>query len=107
MATGTWIYEVGSAQGGSGDASASIPDPPPVTIDETLTSVGEIENGQMEIVVHWKPDATANPDNFTGVEVYLEDPDISDKPSPKLDGTVKLGDATTPTTQKSGELAIL
>src|SRR5262252_2402456 len=92
---GTWIYEKGTATGGGGGGTV-IPDVPPVVIDDT--SIGDHMDGNIEVAIYWHPAATATAENFTGVHVYLEDPDVSDKPAPSLDGTVKLND----TTQQSG-----
>ena len=44
--------------------------------------------------VWWHPSALATSDNFKGVAVYLEDPDLSAQPSAPLDGSAKLDGST-------------
>jgi len=67
---------------------AAFPEPPPVTIGDSWS--GETEDEQIECVVKWIPDATATVDNFSGLKIYVEDPDISDKGNAPLDGTTPL-----------------
>jgi len=83
MAVNNWIYEMSTATGG--DTPFVPSDAPPVTIDHA--EVREIYDGRFEVSVFWVPDATANPENFRGVGVYLEDPDISSGAQPPLNGS--------------------
>src|SRR5262252_3832100 len=100
---GTWIYERGTVTGGGGDGTGAIPDAPPVTIDTDGSgnpdvAVEDKMDGTVEVAIYWHPDPSATTANFTGVQVFLEDPDISDKPAPHLAGGTQLND----TTQQSG-----
>ena len=88
---GTWIVENGSGAGGGGGPESAPA--PPVHIDSV--EVEEIYDGRFEIRVLWTPDATATVDNFTGVGIYLEDPDLSDTPLAPMDGTGTTMDGST------------
>ena len=71
---------MGGGPGGSGGGIA-----PPVSIDPVAVLIWR-NNGKVEISVHWTKGATATAANFTGVAVYLEDPDISSgSENPPLD----------------------
>lgn len=84
-----WVYDKGSATPGSGGGGTpDIPAAPPVVIDSS--AVRDIYDGSQQIGVWWHPAATATTDNFKGVAVYLEDPDLSALPSAPLDGSAKL-----------------
>jgi len=65
-----------------------IPPAPPVTVDSI--AVREIYVGEFEVTLHWTPHNTSTPANFTGVVVYLEDPDTSAQPNAPMDGSVPL-----------------
>jgi hypothetical protein len=91
MPVGTWIYEKGSTTGGSGGGFVP-PDAPPVAI--TSATVTEVYDGQFEIQVFWTPAANANPTNFQGVSVYLEDPDMSATAEAPMNDTVTMDGST-------------
>ena len=83
-----WIYErSGGAGGGGGPALPGAA--PPVTITGASAPIKR-ENDLMEIDVSFKPNAAANKNNYTGVTVYVEDPDMSSGPQAPLDGSVPL-----------------
>lgn len=92
MPINKWIYSKGNTSGGGGVVVA--PDAPPVVISplepDGNSSVREIYNGLFEIDVFYTPGAGATADNFVGVAVFLEDPDISSLPQAPLDGTASL-----------------
>src|SRR5215471_10428026 len=81
----TWIVE---KSGGSGGGPTDIPPAPPVT--NLTATVTARSNMTWEVNVDYTKAGTANATNYTGVAVYLEDPDISNKPVAKLDGTTPL-----------------
>ena len=90
MPRGNWIYEITSAASGGFVA----PDAPPVTIGDTEHPTGyeveEMYDGQFEVRIWWTPGAGSTPDNYKGVQVWLEDPDVSDTPAFPMDETVPL-----------------
>lgn len=70
----SWIIETGGT-GGGGGGGQGVPAPP-----VTINGPAEIffrGNHQVEIDVEWTAAANATPQNFSGVFVFLEDPDIS------------------------------
>jgi hypothetical protein len=73
----------GGGGGGTGGAIA-----PPVTI--TGNTITARNNQQEEVQVTYTLSPSANAQNFSGVAIYLEDPDISSQPAVKLDGTSRL-----------------
>jgi hypothetical protein len=98
---GTWIYERGSPSGTTGGGAGEEP-PPVIGLD---SSVEEKEDGQIEVAIHWTKNPSATAENFTGVKVYLEDPDVSEKATAPLDDTVTFGQrgtTGTPTSVVSG-----
>ena len=79
---------VSSGGGGGGGGPANVPAP-----NVTITGPAEIffrSNNQVEVDIAWSPAASATAANFRGVEVYLEDPDISSGPNIPLDGSALL-----------------
>jgi hypothetical protein len=78
---GSWIIEAGGAGGGS----IGIPDAPPVTIVPPPEVIFRSDH-KVEVDVIWTPSASANAQNFAGVSVYLEDPDISSGANGPMDG---------------------
>jgi hypothetical protein len=75
--------------GQGGGAGVSIPSAPPVTINPPAEVLLR-DNGKVEIDVAWTPNASANASNFSGVKVFVEDPDISSGTQAPLDGTTPL-----------------
>lgn len=71
-----------------------IADVPPVTITGPAKVIPR-ETDQVEVDVPWVASNTATKDNFVGVAVYVEDPDISSGTESPLDGNP--GDTTTGT----------
>ena len=86
MPIGRWIYEKTNTSGGGGVVVA--PDAPPVV--PGVGTAREIYNGLFEVDVPWTAGAGASPDNFAGVAVFLEDPDISTLAEAPLNGTASL-----------------
>lgn len=79
----------GSGGGGFTPPSAS----PPVS---NLSASVIVRSNQIdEVVITYDVDASATLFNFAGVEVYLEDPDISSLPTMTLDGSSTLDGQTT------------
>ena len=79
---------VSSGGGGGGGGPANVPAP-----NVTITGPAEIffrSNNQVEVDIAWSPAASATAANFRGVQVYLEDPDISSGPNIPLDGSALL-----------------
>jgi hypothetical protein len=70
---GSWIIEAGGGGGGGGVGGQPAP---PVTIDPVADIIFRNDH-KVEIDVTWTKAASATPQNFSGVFVYLEDPDIS------------------------------
>ena len=97
MGRGTWIYEITtpSGQGGGG----AIPEAPPVTFGIPEAEVFFRTNHRVEVDVNWVPSPSATPQNFTGVAVYIEDPDVSSAVNSPLDGSTPLDG----TRQQSGQ----
>lgn len=97
MPVGNWIVEVTSATPGGGSGGEGGVPAPPVTIGELVdgvlhdVEVEEVYNGEFEVRVYWTPHADATAENFTGVGVYLEDPDLSATPLAPMDGSVPMG----------------
>jgi hypothetical protein len=98
---GTWIYDKGSATGGGGGGGGGVP-APDVSILPSPDVVFRSDH-KVEVDVAWLPDASATPQNFLGVQVYLEDPDISSAANGPMDGTSVTMDGTT--NQMSGDHA--
>ena len=98
-APGSWIVESsgGTSGGGGGGGGAA----PPVSIDPPAEVIFR-NNQKIEIDVAWIAGASAKPNNFSGVAVYVEDPDISTGENKPLDG-VSLG--LDGSSQMSGEWA--
>lgn len=96
MATGTWIYEKGTTSGGGSGGGGTTPDSPNVIIPaltpggETNPQITELYDGKFEVTVYWEPGPGANAENFKGVAVFVEDPDISSKAEAPMDNTVPL-----------------
>jgi hypothetical protein len=82
---------------GGGGGGITGEEAPPVSISSA--TVREIYNGDFEIDVFWSPNALATPDNFVGVAVFVEDPDISSGQEAPLDNTKNLDG----TSQMSGK----
>src|SRR4030095_1230870 len=105
MATaGTWIYEKGTVTGGGG-GGGGVP-APPVSIVGSADVICRSDD-RVEVDVAWVPHASATPQNFLGVAVYLEDPDISSGKNVPL-GDTATGEDGIPldaSVQVSGELA--
>jgi hypothetical protein len=87
MAAGTWIYEKGTTSGGGTFIPSDAPD---VVIDVATSKVREIYDGQFEVSVFWTAGAGSTAENFKGVAVFLEDPDISELAQAPMDGTARL-----------------
>jgi hypothetical protein len=85
----------GTGPGGAGGVTGE--EAPPVSINSA--TVREIYNGDFEIDVNWTPNTAATPDNFRGVAVFVEDPDISSGQEAPLDNTKNLDG----TSQMSGK----
>jgi hypothetical protein len=64
--------------------------PPAPNVTIGTATVTFRNDHKVEVDVNWTAGASANAQNFTGVAVYLEDPDISTGPIPKLDGSTTL-----------------
>jgi hypothetical protein len=102
--TRAWLYDKGNATGGgTGTAGAA----PPVTIisdpsDPNGPKIIERSDRTVEVDLSYTTDPSATSANFTGVEAYVEDPDISTQPRAPLDGTRALGSTSAPTAQVSG-----
>ena len=82
---GSWIIE---SSGGGGGTAPTIPTAPPVTIVKAETFYRS--DHKVEVDVLWTPAANATKTNFSGVAVYLEDPDISSGGNVPLDGSTPL-----------------
>ena len=78
---GSWIIE---SSGGGGGTAPTIPTAPPVTIVKAETFYRS--DHKVEVDVLWTPATNATKTNFSGVAVYLEDPDISSGGNVPLDG---------------------
>jgi hypothetical protein len=87
-ATPNWIVEIGSATPSTGGGGGDIPKAPAVTI--VSATVTARSDGTQQIEVVYTPAAGANSTNYSGVDVFLEDPDISALPNAPLDGTTLL-----------------
>src|SRR5215831_5423041 len=97
---GSWIIEVPGGAGGGGGGT-DIPAAPAVTINPPAEVVFRGDH-QVEVDIPWTKGATAITQNFTGVAIYLEDPDISSGANGPMDGgSVKLDG----TSQMSGQWA--
>src|SRR5215831_5072182 len=96
-AQGSWIIEAG---GGGGGGAGGVPAPP---VQTPLTA--EIfwrGDHTVEVDVPWTAAVSANAQNFAGVYVYLEDPDISSGANGPMDGAAVALDASA---QVSGDWA--
>jgi len=91
MPVGNWIFEITSSVPGGGQPYVP-PDAPPVTIG--TAEVEEIYSGVFEVRVNWTKNAAATASNFTGVGVFLEDPDMSETALAPMDDTVTMDDTT-------------
>ena len=93
--TRTWLYDKGSAVGGGGGGGTPGAAPPVVIISDTTDPNGpkiiERQDRTVEVDLSYTADASATAANFTGVAIYIEDPDISTLPKSPLDGTRQLG----------------
>lgn len=86
---GNWIFEIGSATPGGGSVTPPVgPPAPPVTI--VSATVTPRSDGTQQIEVNYTIPMAATVDNFAGVHVYLEDPDISALPPAPMDGSTPL-----------------
>ena len=101
MAKGNWIYERGTTTGSGGGGTAPIPGAPPVTIVPPADVIFR-SNSTAEIDIDWLANGAATPTNFTGVKIYLEDPDISSGKNGAMDGSAVTLDASA---QMSGDWA--
>lgn len=95
---GSWIVETGGGQGSGGGGTPAGP-APPVVVDPVADLIFR-NNGKIEVDVDWTPATTATAQNFTGVKIYLEDPDISSGTQAPLDTAV--GTALDGSAQVSG-----
>lgn len=94
----------GGTTGGSGGGGTVITPAPPVTIAiDPPPEVIPRADGKVEIFIIWSPSASATSSNFSGVAVYVEDPDISsgstaplDSGGMKLDGSAQLSGGWAP-----------
>ena len=86
--TRTWIYDKGSATsgGGGGGGGGGVP-APDVIISPDGADVIFRSDHNVEVDVTWEKGPTATDQNFAGVAVYLEDPDISSGENLPLDGS--------------------
>lgn len=83
---GSWIIETG---GGGGTGGGPVGPAPPVWIDPVAEVIFR-NNQVIEVDVIWVKAASATSQNFSGVAVYLEDPDISSGSQIPLDASVVL-----------------
>jgi hypothetical protein len=98
MPAGSWIYDLANRTGGGEPGPPFVPvDAPPVTI--TSSQVEEVYNGIFEVRITWTKNASANTSNFTGVSIFLEDPDLSETAPAPMDDTVTMDGGT----QMAGE----
>lgn len=88
--------------GGTGDGGGGTPvgPAPPVSVDAVAEVIFR-NNGKIEVDVDWTPASSATTKNFTGVKIYLEDPDISSGTQAPLD--VAVGTALDGSAQVSGQ----
>jgi hypothetical protein len=98
---------VNSGDGGGGGGGGGGVPAPPVTINPPAEVIFRSDH-KVEVDIPWTAAATANPTNFLGVAVYLEDPDISSGANPALAGATDPAGTGVPlnaTSQVSGEWA--
>jgi hypothetical protein len=102
-----WIQTAGAGGGTSGGGGGGGVSPPaggvapPVTIDPVASVLFMRNNHKIEVDVVWRKAGNATGRNFSGVAVYLEDPDISSGSQTPLDSTVVLDGSA----QVSGDTA--
>jgi hypothetical protein len=104
LKTWTIIAGTGAGAGGGGGVAGAAP---PVHIisdpaDPNGPKITERQDRTVEVNLSYTTDASATDSNFTGVAIYVEDPDISTQPKVPLNGTRTLGSSFTPTAQVSG-----
>ena len=88
-ASPAFVTQGGSGGGGGGGGAVNTP-APPVRTPLSPAEVFPRDNGQVEVDVAWTAAASATAINFHGVQVYLEDPDISSGSDVPLDGSYPL-----------------
>lgn len=81
--------------------------PPPVIIifdpaDPNGPKITERSDRTVEINLSYKTATNATPSNFQGVDIYIEDPDLSTQQRAPLNGTRTLGSISAPSVQQSG-----
>ena len=87
-APGSWIVETGGGGGGGGGLGGGSA--PPVSIEPPVEVIFRSDH-RVEVDVEWNKDPKATAANFLGVEVYMEDPDISTGKNHPLDVTGGVG----------------
>jgi len=95
-----WIQATGGGGGTSASGGVAGVPAPPVVINPPAEVIFRSDH-RVEVDVEWTADSTATPQNFAGVAVYLEDPDISSGANEPMDGSMPLDG----TSQVSGEWA--
>jgi hypothetical protein len=83
--TGSWIIESGGTSGGG----AGIPGEAPAVTIGTPTVIPR-ETDTVEVDVPYTPNSAATSTTYSGVAVFIEDPDISSGTEAPLDGSMPL-----------------
>jgi hypothetical protein len=83
-----YVNSGGGGSGSSGGGGGGVA--PPVQTPLAPAELIWRNNHKLEVDIQWTPDPKATKSNFSGVAVYLEDPDISSGDSIPLDGSVAM-----------------